>query len=144
MTITASKLPSRLVQDLTDADFADFKELVARQTDKSQYPSCEDVVDRVVIFSAATLLPRLRGNEEERQGVMDDIQRALQYGPGVLVIRDMIPIEAIERASQVADELNPRPANLENKNSRRTFAYSEKHAKHDPDSFAEYYGNEIL
>lgn len=144
MTVTLAPPSTRLLKDLTDADLADFKELVARQTDRSQYPLAEDVVDNIVIYSAETLLPKVRGSVEDKYAVMDDVQRALRTGPGVLVIKGMIPLETIDRVGVVADEINPRPSSYTNKASRRTMGFSEKHAKHDPESFADYYGNEIL
>ena len=144
MAITLPTPSTRLLKDLDDNDFAQFKELIAQDTDRSQFPLCDDVVERVVVYSSKNLLPRLRGTAEDKNTVMDEIQRALQTGPGVLVIRDMIPCDVVDRASKAGDEINPKPANSENKNSRRTFGYSEKHAKHDPESFADYYGNEIL
>lgn len=144
MAITLPTPSSRLLKELDDADFDQFRELIARETDRSQFPLCDDVVERVVVYSSKTLLPRLRGTAEDKNAVMDELQRALQTGPGVLVIREMIPSDVIDRASKASDEINPKPASSENKMSRRTFGYSEKHAKHDPESFADYYGNEIL
>lgn len=76
---------------------------------------------------------------------MDDIQRALLSGPGILVMRGMIDSGVIDRAQAVADELSPPAVNRkEGENSRRIFGYLDKHAKTRPESFAEYYGNEIL
>ena len=144
MTITLPTPSTRLLKDLNDDDFAQFKELIARDTDRSQYHLADDVVERVVVYSSKTVLPKLNGSIDDKNAVMDEFQKALHTGPGVFVIRDMIPCDIIDRASKAADEINPRPENLANKNSRRTFAYSEKHAKHDPESFADYYGNEIL
>lgn len=144
MTVTLAPPSDRLLKDLTDEDLAQFKELVARQTDRSLYPLADDVVDKIVIYSADKLLPKLRGSVEEKYSVMDDVQRALRTGPGVIVVKGMIPTEIIDRAEAVADLVNPRPADYTNKASRRTFGWGEKHAKQDPESYAEYYGNEVL
>lgn len=144
MTITLAPTQNRLLKDLTDADLAEFKQLCERQTDRAQYPLCVDVVDKVILYSADSLLPRLRASEEERYSVMDEIQRALKDGPGVIVMRGMIPTDVIDNASAAMDAINPKPAQSESKMSRRTFAYSEKHAKQDPESFAAYYSSEVL
>jgi len=75
---------------------------------------------------------------------MDELQHALLDGPGLFVMRQMVPADVIDRAEAVAEELNPKANHEGKKHSRRTFAYSEKHAQHDPASFAEYYANDVL
>jgi hypothetical protein len=81
---------------------------------------------------------------EDRYAVMEELQRALLSGPGVFVMRNMIAVDTIDKAVRVGDELNPRSKHAGAKASRRTFAYNEKHAQHDPESYAEYYGNDVL
>jgi hypothetical protein len=115
-----------------------------QQTDAAAYPHAKEVVSNVVIFDANDVAPKLLASTEERYSVMDDIQRALLSGPGIFVMRNMIPVDIIEKGVQVGEELNPRSKHEGRKDSRRTFAYSEKHAVHDPASFAEYYGNDVL
>lgn len=75
---------------------------------------------------------------------MDEFHRALLTGPGVFVIRNMIPRDVIDRAEVVTGRLNQVASGPRGNRSRRTFGYSEKHAKCDAESFAEYYGNEVL
>jgi hypothetical protein len=75
---------------------------------------------------------------------MEDFQRALLEGPGVFVLRGLVPIDIIDGAEKVTAEVNPRKEGSTSKASRRTFGYTEKHAKHNPDSFADYYGNDVL
>lgn len=75
---------------------------------------------------------------------MEEIQRALLDGPGVFLMRNMISPDAIDKAAAVGEELNPREKHAGKKDSRRTFAYNEKHAQHEPESYAEYYGNDVL
>lgn len=98
----------------------------------------------MVIYDAPDLVPKLRGSAEDRYAVMEEVQRALLSGPGVFVMRNMIPQQVIDKAAEVAEELNPRAKHEGKKHSRRTFAFSEKHAKNDPSSFADYYGNDVL
>lgn len=98
----------------------------------------------MVIYDAAHLLDRVRGAENERNEVLDELQQALLSGPGVFVMRKLVPREVIDRAEAVTERVNPKSTETKGNNSRRTFAYSEKHAKHDPESYADYYGNDIL
>lgn len=143
MTITQTTSSSRLIGALEDDDFQRFQKLCNQSTDPLQFPLSQEIADNVVIYSSSTAQTQVRGPIPERQAVMDEWQRALLSGPGVFVIRDLIPVEVIDRASGVAQAVQQQykaPGN----NSRRIFAYTEKHATNDPASFAEYYGNEIL
>jgi hypothetical protein len=114
-----------------------------QQTDASSFPLSKEVVGNVVVYDANELAPRLAASTESRYEVMEEIQRALLTGPGVFLMRNMISSETIDKAAAVGEELNPR-AKHAGKDSRRTFAYNEKHAQHDPESYAEYYGNDVL
>lgn len=115
-----------------------------QHTDAAAYPHAKEVVSNVVIFDADQVAPKLTVSTESRYSVMDDLQRTLLSGPGVFVMRNMVPVDVIEKGVQVGEELNPRAKHEGKKDSRRTFAYNEKHAQHDPASFAEYYGNDVL
>jgi hypothetical protein len=160
MTITLPTADGRLLTDLTDDDFARFQvtckytgvieRLVIvdvrtgnQQTDASSYPLCKEVTGNVVVYDANDLAPKLASSIEERYAVMEEIQKVLLSGPGVFLMRNMIATETIDKAADVGEELNPRSKHS-GKNSRRTFAYNEKHAQHDPTSYAEYYGNDVL
>ena len=108
------------------------------------YPLCKEVAGNVVVYDAHDISPRLTSSIEDRYAVMDELQRALLSGPGVFVMRNMIPVDIIDKAASVGEELNPRSAHAGKKASRRTFAFNEKHAQHDPESYANYYGNDVL
>lgn len=115
-----------------------------QQTNASSYPLCKEVVGNVVVYDANDLAPKLASSLEDRYAVMEEIQRVLLSGPGVFLMRNMISTEAIDKAASVGEELNPKSKHAGKKDSRRTFAFNEKHAQHDPDSYAEYYGNDVL
>jgi len=133
-----------LKQHVGDRPSPTVDKLGEQQTDASAYPHSKEIVSNVVIFDAQDIAPKLIASIEQRYAVMDDVQRALLTGPGIFVMRNMIPVDIIEKGVKVGEELNPRSKHEGKKDSRRTFAYNEKHAQHDPASFAEYYGNDVL
>lgn len=156
MTIAQTPSTSRLVDDLTAHDFERFKTICERddrqrinnsgdqKTDPAAYPLAADVLQNVVVYDAASVLPLIQKSASDRYAVMDEIQRALLTGPGVCVMRNMYSTELIDRVQEVAIKVNPRTDKADGKPSRRGFAFIEKHAKADPESFADYYSNEVL
>ena len=116
----------------------------ARSTEISLYPLASEIDQQVVVYDAERLLARIRGTLPEILEVQEELQQALLSGPGVFVMRGMVPTDVIDRAENVTEQVNPRCNGPKGNNSRRTFAYSEKHAKHDPESYADYYGNDVL
>jgi hypothetical protein len=96
----------------------------------------------VLVYDASRLVDRIRGSETDKFEVQEELQRALLAGPGVFVMRNLVSADVIERAEKVTEQVNPKSNGAKGNNSRRTFAYSEKHAKHDPESYADYYGKQ--
>lgn len=87
----------------------------------------------------------VRASPEERDTVMDEINRALSIGPGVLVVRGLVSKDVIDRTEEVAKVVHEQWAPFSGAGlSTRTTAFIEKHALTDPESYAEYYGNEVL
>lgn len=104
--------------------------------------------ENIPIYDADSLRSKLAG-ADDKDRVMDELQYALSYGPGVLVMRNLVPEAVIERAEQVCEEVRAggygtKAYDPDSKHSKRTFAYILKHALHDPESYADYYGNEVL
>jgi len=143
MTISTPAPSQRLAGALQPADFTQFQKICAQQTDASAFPLAS-VSEQIPIFDSTNVLPLIRGSTEERYSVMEQFQRALLTGPGVFVVKNLVPTSIIDKAEVITEQVNPRQEGSSSKASRRTFAYSEKHAKHDPESFAEYYGNDLL
>jgi hypothetical protein len=108
------------------------------------YPLSEEIVQGIVVYDAQSLIPQLRGSDMDHNAVMEELQRALLAGPGVYVIRNLMSPEVIDKADGVAEYFNPKADWKGMKLSRRTFSFCERHAKHDPESFADYYGNDVL
>ena len=60
-------------------------------------------------------------------------------------MRDMVPKDVINRAEEVTQAVRKVESGFMSKpGAGRTYSYGEKHAIYDPESFAEYYGNDIL
>ena len=144
MNIAQTPKPSRLIDDLTADDFERFKTICAQKTDPAAYPLAADVSQNLLVYDAASVLAMIQRSALDRYAVMDEIQRALLTGPGACVMRNMYPAELIDRVQEVAIKVNPRIDKADGKPSRRGFAFIEKHAKADPESFADYYSNEVL
>jgi hypothetical protein len=156
MTTAQTPGPSRLLDELTAHDFERFKTICERdarqsvddpgdqKTDPAAYPLAAGVFQNLVVYDAASVLPLIQRSVSDRNAVMDEIQRALLTGPGVCVMRNMYSTELIDRVQEIAMKVNPRTDKADGKPSRRGFAFIEKHAKADPESFADYYSNEVL
>ena len=77
--------------------------------------------------------------------MLDELYRALSIGPGLFVVRGLIAEDVIDRAEAAANIIHKRwPAEGGGSQSMRTTAFIEKIALVDPETFAEYYGNEVL
>ena len=114
------------------------------QTDASAYPLATEIVQQIAVYDADQLRERVRTSEAGKSEVQEELHQALLTGPGVFVMRNLVPKSVIDSAEAVTEQVNPKSNGPKGNNSRRTFAYSEKHAKHDPESYADYYGNDIL
>lgn len=69
----------------------------------------------------------------------------LSIGPGFFVVRGMVPTAVIDRTEEIAKDVHAKwPAKGGGAGSMRTSAFIEKHAVTDPESYADYYGNEVL
>jgi hypothetical protein len=77
--------------------------------------------------------------------VQDEVHRVLSVGPGFFVVRGMVPTEVIDRTEEIAKDVHAKwPPMGGGTGSMRTSAFIEKHAITDAESYAEYYGNEVL
>jgi ectoine hydroxylase-related dioxygenase (phytanoyl-CoA dioxygenase family) len=74
---------------------------------------------------------------------MDELYKALTYGPGVLVIRNLLSPETIDRTEEATKEIKANHHGSR-KTSVRTAFFNLQHARDDPETYAEYYGNEML
>src|SRR6478609_3148307 len=137
----------------TDCDLDEFVRIVAQRTDPDDFPLAVDVVDNVVVYDGARLRDEVRRPDGE-EAVMAELVRALTDGPGVLAIRDAFPDRAVvDRATEafdaiIADERaggGPVGDHFAKAGANdRVWNALEKLAVRDPDTFVDYYANDIV
>lgn len=132
-----------------DCDLDSFRALVERTTDPADYPHASSVERNVLLYDAG----RLR-EAGDRRAVQAELARALEDGPGVVVFRGAFPdTSVVDRATAVfraliaeqratgagaGDHFAKPGAN------DRVWNALEKAALHDPETFADYYANDVL
>ena len=136
-----------------DCDLDEFVRLTDQRTTLADFPLAAEVVDNVLVYDAK----RLRDESiatEGAEAVAAELVNALTAGPGVVAIRGAFPdtsvveratdvfeqIIAAERAAggQVGDHFAKAGAN------DRVWNALEKLAVRDPETFVDYYANDIV
>jgi len=112
----------------------------------------DDVVDGVVVYRANHLRAAIAEGEQPRRDVLDELASVLADGPGVLVIRDAVDLDAVDRASEafraIIDEQN-RSGDAggdhfaEAGANDRIWNALEKLALADPEAFTDYYASDM-
>ena len=136
-----------------DCDLDDFVALVDRSTEAADFPLATEVVDRVLVYDA----DRLRSEAAREEGadtVAAELVRALTDGPGVVAIRGAFPDTAVvDRATaafdaMIADEKAVGGAKGDHfakaGANDRVWNALEKLALRDPDTFVDYYANDVI
>ncbi|MFF9127254.1 phytanoyl-CoA dioxygenase family protein [Streptomyces sp. NPDC014889] len=132
-----------------DCDLGSFRALVERGTDPAGYPHASAVDQGVLVYDAE----RVRG-AGDGLSLRAELVRALDEGPGIVVFRGAFPDTAVvDRATAVfhaliaeqrasgagaGDHFAKPGAN------DRVWNALEKAALHDPETFADYYANDVL
>ncbi|MFF4751078.1 phytanoyl-CoA dioxygenase family protein [Streptomyces sp. NPDC002514] len=132
-----------------DCDLDAFRTLVGRSTPLAGYPYASSVERNVLVYDSA----RLR-EAGDRRAVAAELVRALSDGPGVVVFRRAFPDHSVvDRATEVFDALiaEQRAEGLTAGDhfarpgaNDRVWNALEKAALYDPETFADYYANDIL
>ncbi len=136
-----------------DCDVADLALLSARQTRLADWPLARSVEQNILIYDCRALLGHL-GDKSRRQALMAEWARALQDGPGVVVLKHAeTDLSMLDRASKMFFDLIEKQ-NREGSGGSDHFAKPgandriwnslEKHCLADPANFARYYGNPFL
>ena len=116
-----------------------------RELDPALVPLADDIQQRVPIYSFAKLQDLIRSSESDRATVLDEFHQVLSVGPGLFVVRNLVSQDVIDRTEEVAVGVHEKyPPKGGGAGSMRTSAFCEKHAVADPESYADYYGNEVL
>ncbi|MEU0218363.1 phytanoyl-CoA dioxygenase family protein [Streptomyces sp. NPDC006265] len=129
-----------------DCDLHAFRALVEQATDPADYPHACAVERNVLVYDCGLL--------EGDRVVQAELMRALAGGPGIVVFRGAFPdLGVVDRATDVFEALIAeqrasgaaagdhfaRPGAND-----RVWNALEKAALHDPETFADYYANDIL
>ncbi|MFF7898908.1 phytanoyl-CoA dioxygenase family protein [Streptomyces sp. NPDC088817] len=132
-----------------DCDLGRFRALVERATDPAGYPHASAVDRGVLVYDA----DRLRG-ARDRLALRVELVRALDEGPGIVVFRGAFPDTAVvDRAGAVFRALiaEQRASGAGGGDhfarpgaNDRVWNALEKAALHDPETFADYYANDVL
>jgi ectoine hydroxylase-related dioxygenase (phytanoyl-CoA dioxygenase family) len=136
-----------------DCDLDEFAQIVAQRTSLAEFPLAADVVDSVLVYDATRLREESTTPDGE-ETVAGELVRALTDGPGVIAVRgafpDLAPVDrataafeaiiAEERAAggSVGDHFAKAGAN------DRVWNALEKLALRDPETFVDYYANDIV
>ncbi|MFJ6561261.1 phytanoyl-CoA dioxygenase family protein [Streptomyces sp. NPDC091412] len=135
-----------------DCDLDSFRALVERATDAADYPHASSVVHDVLVYDAE----RLRGPADPaaRDALRAELVHALDEGPGIVVFRGAFPDTAVvDRATAVFRALTAEQrasgAGAGDHFAKpgandRVWNALEKAALHDPETFADYYANDVL
>jgi ectoine hydroxylase-related dioxygenase (phytanoyl-CoA dioxygenase family) len=153
MSTSAPGTATRAWLTSADCDLADFVALVSQQTQRADYPLAADVVQNVVVYSAAEVAT-MASTGDGRRRVQAEIVRALTDGPGIVVVKGAYAdLGVVDRATASFHEL------IEQQKAAGTAAGDhfakpgandrvwnalEKLAVHDPETFADYYANDVL
>src|SRR5579863_8106962 len=140
-----------LTQDACNLE--DFKALVERSTNRADYPYASEVVSNVLIYDAATVR-RAAAAPEIRRELLAEWVEAMTDGPGVVVFRgafaDHAAIDASNEhywaiiAEQHATKTGGGDHFAKPGANDRIWNALEKLCLRDPQTFAAYYGNDIV
>ncbi|MFJ5726897.1 phytanoyl-CoA dioxygenase family protein [Streptomyces paradoxus] len=129
-----------------DCDLGAFRALVEQATDPADYPHASAVERNVPVYDCGLL--------EGDRVVQAELVRALADGPGIVVFRGAFPDPGVvDRATEVFEALiaGQRASGTAAGDhfakpgaNDRVWNALEKAALYDPETFADYYANEIL
>jgi ectoine hydroxylase-related dioxygenase (phytanoyl-CoA dioxygenase family) len=146
MSVTAAGPGTWLGEE--DCDLDAFRSLVDERTDPADYPLAARVEQNVLVYDSERL--RADGAEQARS----EWVRALLDGPGIVVLERAFPdLDVVDRASAVFTALieRERAAGTARGDhfarpgaNDRVWSALDKMAAHDAETFADYYGNDML
>ena len=135
----------------TDGDLDEFRRIVEQSTDRADYPHADDVIENVVTYGE-----RLRTEVRDpasRREVQAELAKALQSGPGIVVLRGAVDADVVDRATAAFTRLieeQQRAGGTAGDHfaqpgaNDRVWGALDKLAIADPETFAEYYAADVL
>ena len=140
--------PSRHACDL-DA----FRALVERPIDPADYPLAARIIQGVPTYDATALARGPTADAEHRAALRDELTVALVEGPGIVVLEGAVPIEAVDRVSEVFWDLievqhaggGPAGNHFAKPGANdRVWNALEKLSTSDPDAFIDYHRSDAI
>ena len=140
--------PSRHACDL-DA----FRALVERPIDPADYPLAARIIQGVPTYDATALARGPTADAEHRAALRDELTVALVEGPGIVVLEGAVPIEAVDRVSEVFWDLikvqhaggGPAGDHFAKPGANdRVWNALEKLAVANPDAFIDYHRSDAI
>ena len=135
----------------SDCDLDEFRRVVELTTGLGDYPHADDVVDNVVVYGE-----RLRTEASDpasRRAVQAELARALQSGPGIVLFRDAVDADVVDRATAAFNRLIEQQKRsggaagdhfAEPGANDRLWGALDKLAVADPETFTDYYACDLL
>jgi ectoine hydroxylase-related dioxygenase (phytanoyl-CoA dioxygenase family) len=136
-----------------DCRLVDFAAVVDQTPALGDYPHAATVMERVLVYDAATLR-EATGDEDGREAVETELIHAFTDGPGVVVIRGAFAdVSVVDRVSAAFDSIiaagRVRGAVIGDHFAKagandRVWNALEKLAVQDSEAFVDYYANDIV
>ncbi len=135
-----------------DCHLDDLLAVIGDGSDLAHYPHATEVVSGVLLYDA-TVLGDAMTDDAARRAVHAEIARALADGPGIVVFRGAFEHDVLDRVSEVFERIiaDERASGREAGDhfgvpgvNDRVWNALEKLAVADPESFVDYYANDIV
>ncbi|NIF23849.1 phytanoyl-CoA dioxygenase family protein [Candidatus Pantoea multigeneris] len=128
----------------------DFKTFCTQRVDVADYPLASEVVSDVIIYDRSVLEGAAANH---KRAVLSELHKALSYGPGVFVVRNLFADSTvIDQASAAFEQVMAEEAATKVQadhfskagNNGRIWNALQKLAETRPDVFVDYYANPLL
>ena len=136
-----------------ECDLEAFVALVDRPIDPADYPLAARITQGVPTYDATALAHGPTADAEHRAALRDELTIALVEGPGIVVLEGAVPIEAVDRVSEVfwdlieAQRAQGGPAGdhfAKPGANDRLWNALEKLSTSDPDAFIDYHRSDAI
>ena len=151
MTTTTRRTPGRFTE--ADCSVTDFVALIDQRTELADFPHAAAIEQNVLVYDAASLRSVI-ATDTGRDEIEAELVRALTSGPGVVAFQGAFADhEVVDRATGAFDAtIAAERAAGGGRNDHfakagandRIWNALEKLAVRDPETFVDYYGNDIL
>lgn len=152
MTISPGPARSRVWLSEDDCRLEDLVAIVSEDTDRADYPHAAGVAQGVLVYDSPEL--RQTATDEEWRDVRAEVTRALMDGPGIVVFEGAFAEhDSVDRATAAFEAMiaDQRASGAEAGDhfakpgaNDRVWNALEKLALRDPETFVDYYANDIL